>query len=321
MRKSFISTLVELAEQDDRVVLLTGDLGFGVVEAFQQRFPDRFFNVGVAEQNMIGVATGLAEAGFLPFAYSIATFATLRPYEFIRNGPALHRLPVRIVGVGGGVEYGLNGPTHYALEDLAIMRALPELTIVAPADNAQAASALRATFDMPGPIYFRLGKDDAPELAPLGGRFELGRLDVLAEGGDAAIVTVGPLAAEALRAADDLAEAEIHVTVAAVASVSPAPVDDLVELLEQVPLVVTVENHRSSGGVGSLVAEVAAERASGTRVVRLGLDADTGGAVGSYRFLLETHGLTHDQIAARVAGELERDGRAPIRLRVSNADG
>ena len=106
VRATFVRTLVELAEEDERIVLLTGDLGFTVVEPFAERFPDRFFNVGVAEQNMVGVATGLAEAGFVPFVYSIATFATLRPYEFIRNGPVLHHLPVRVVGVGGGLEYG-----------------------------------------------------------------------------------------------------------------------------------------------------------------------------------------------------------------------
>ena len=147
MRATFIRTLVELAEEDKRIVLLTGDLGFTVVEPFAERFPDRFFNVGVAEQNMIGVATGLAEAGFVPFAYSIATFATLRSYEFVRNGPVLHRLPVRIVGVGGGLEYGMNGLTHYALEDIAVMRTQPGMTVLAPADFQQARTALCASQD------------------------------------------------------------------------------------------------------------------------------------------------------------------------------
>src|SRR5580658_5156121 len=119
MRKMFVETLVNLAEQDERVMLLTGDLGFGVVEPFMSKFPKRFINVGVAEQNMVGVATGLAESGFIPFVYSIVTFATLRPYEFIRNGPILHQFPVRIVGVGGGMEYGHNGASHYGLEDIA----------------------------------------------------------------------------------------------------------------------------------------------------------------------------------------------------------
>src|SRR6266516_2483950 len=122
MRGAFTKAVTELAQRDPRIVLLTGDLGYMALEPFADAFPDRFFNVGVAEQNMIGLATGLAEAGFIPFAYSIATFATMRPYEFLRDGPILHELPVRLVGVGGGLDYGHNGVTHYALEDVALMR-------------------------------------------------------------------------------------------------------------------------------------------------------------------------------------------------------
>src|SRR5258708_5655218 len=130
------------------------------LEPFIDAFPERFFNVGVAEQNMVGLATGMAEAGMVPFVYSIAPFATLRPYEFIRNGPLLHRLPVRVVGIGGGVEYGPNGISHYAIEDVAVMRAQPNMTVIAPADPLQATEALLATPSRPGPTYFRLGKDD-----------------------------------------------------------------------------------------------------------------------------------------------------------------
>ena len=143
MRKAFIDSLCELARVDERVLLLTGDLGFMVMESFRKNFPKQFINMGVAEQNMIGVATGLAEAGFLPYCYSIATFASLRGFEFIRNGPVLHRLPVRIVGMGMGFEYGHAGPTHYAVEDIGALRTLPGLTIVIPADSAQAASTRR----------------------------------------------------------------------------------------------------------------------------------------------------------------------------------
>ena len=177
MRATFIRTLVGLADDDPRILLLTGDLGYTVVEPFAERFPERFFNMGVAEQNMVGVATGLAEAGYVPFVYSIATFASLRPYEFIRNGPVLHRLPVRIVGVGGGLDYGPNGATHHALEDLAVMRVQPGLTVVAPADYEQARSALRATNRYTGPIYFRLGKDESTTIPGLDGRFAPGRAE------------------------------------------------------------------------------------------------------------------------------------------------
>src|SRR5882724_11531146 len=160
MRGAFIRTLAEIAEHDSRVLLLTGDLGFMALEPFADRFPDRFFNVGVAEQNLVGIATGLAEAGFIPFVYSIVTFASLRPFEFIRNGPVLHHLPVRVVGMGMGFGYGPSGATHYALEDVAALGTLLGLTIVIPASPGQAVTAIRDTQTLDGPVYYSLGKDD-----------------------------------------------------------------------------------------------------------------------------------------------------------------
>ena len=172
MRGAFINTLVELATSDPRILLLTGDLGYTVLEPFSKKFPDRFFNVGVAEQNMVGLSTGLSEAGFIPFLYSIVTFASLRPYEFIRNGPILHQLPVRIVAIGGGFEYGHAGPTHHGLEDVGVMRIQPGITVIAPADAEQTRNALLETWDLPGPVYYRLGKNDKTTVPGLAGQFE-----------------------------------------------------------------------------------------------------------------------------------------------------
>jgi transketolase len=305
MRGAFLKTLADLAGSDDRIVLLTGDLGFTVVEPFADRFPKRFFNVGVAEQNMVGVATGLAEAGFIPFVYSIATFATLRAYEFIRNGPVLHHLPVRIVGIGGGFEYGSAGFTHHALEDIAVMRVLPGLTVVAPADPAQAAAALYAIWDLPGPIYFRLGKDDRATVPGLDGSFELGRMERLRDGRDVAIVTMGAIANEALAAADALQEAGIESTVLIVSTISPAPIDGLAQMLEGFRTIVTVEAHYQVGGLGSLVCEVMAERSPGAHVIRLGVSGSPGGVSGSEGFLNRAHGLSRDMIAARIRSLLD----------------
>ncbi|HEX4743269.1 MAG TPA: 1-deoxy-D-xylulose-5-phosphate synthase, partial [Candidatus Limnocylindria bacterium] len=179
MRAAFVRALTDLASADDRVVLLVGDLGYTVVEPFAEAHPKRFFNVGVAEQNMIGVATGLAEGGFIAYAYSIATFAALRPYEFIRNGPILHGLPVRVVGVGGGFEYGPAGASHHALEDVAVMRTQPGIAVIAPADHQQAATAFRACWDAQGPAYYRIGKDDRRVVDGLDGRFRPGRAEMV----------------------------------------------------------------------------------------------------------------------------------------------
>ena len=306
MRNDFIDELVALAEADERVMLLTGDLGFMVLEEFAQRYPDRFVNCGVGEQNMLGVATGLAEAGFVPFAYSIATFATLRPYEFIRNGPALHDLPVRIVGVGGGFDYGHNGITHFALEDYAVMRAQPRIATIAPADAAQARAALRATADLPGPAYFRISKrGDA--LPGLDGRFELGRLDVVREGGDVAILAIGSIAHEAVAAAETLAGRGVEATVGLVSSFNPSPIDDIATLLAEMPAVLTLEAHYRDGGLGSLVAETIAERGLGCRLLRAGVSRMPGGEAGSQSFLEERHELG----AAQLVDRLER-ALAPV---------
>jgi transketolase len=304
VRATFVRTLVDLAEEDERIVLLTGDLGFTVVEPFAERFPDRFFNVGVAEQNMLGVATGLAEAGYVPFAYSIATFATLRSYEFIRNGPVLHRLPVRVVGVGGGLEYGMNGLTHYALEDIAVMRAQPSMTVLAPADHQQARAALIASAAVPGPVYFRLGKNETQTVPGLDGRLRLGEVEQIGAGRDVAIVATGSIAHEAVAAVDLLEARGWHARLVVAACLSPAPTDALAGALRGVAHAVTVEAHYLSGGLGSLVSEVIAESGLPCRVVRCGV-ADLPECVGSEAFMNNAHGLSAEAIARTAIQALE----------------
>lgn len=308
MRRTFLRTLTDLAEHDPRLMLLTGDLGYTVVEPFAERFPGRYFNVGVAEQNMVGLATGLAEGGFIPFVYSIATFASLRPYEFIRNGPVLHRSPVRVVGVGGGFEYGPAGSTHHGLEDIGVMRMQPGITVVAPADHRQTDTALRATWDLPGPIYYRLGKDEHTSLPGLEGRFELGRATVVRAGEDLAIVTIGSIAAQVAEAADCLATRGIECAVIVVASLNPSPDGDLVNILAGRRVALTVEAHYVTGGLGSLVSEVVAERGLGCRVIRCGVRAAPDGISGSEEYLLEAHGLSADRLVDTALGALGRLG-------------
>jgi transketolase len=300
MRNEFIQTLADLAERDPRVVLLTGDLGFGVLEAFGERFPDRFYNAGVAEQNMVGVATGLAEAGMIPFVYSIATFASMRPYEFIRNGPVLHQLPVRIVGVGGAFEYGHNGATHYALEDVGVLRMQRGLTVVVPGDAAHARSALTQTYALARPIYYRVSKG-GPSIAGLEPGFELGRLTRLRAGRDVALIALGSMAGDALAAAERLASDGLDVAVAMVSSFNPSPVDDLADLLTGVPLAVSVESHFVDGGLGTLVAEVIAEHGLATRLRRCGVEELPRGVTGSQGFLHDRHGISPAGIAGAVA--------------------
>jgi transketolase len=303
MRNAFVQEICELAERDPRIVLLTGDLGFAVLEPFAERFPDRFFNAGGAEQNMIGVATGLAESGMIPFAYSIATFASMRPYEFIRNGPVLHQLPVRIVGVGGGFDYGHNGATHYALEDVGVLRLQRGLTVVVPADDDHARAALAETVSLPGPVYYRVSKG-GPAVPGLNGRFELGRMVQLRAGADIALVAIGPIVDQALIAAEQLAADGIDAAVALVSSFNPAPVGDLADLLSSVPLALTIESHYLDGGLGTLAAEVIAENGLGTRLIRRGVSSIPRGLTGSQAFLEDVHGISAPAITATVASAM-----------------
>jgi transketolase len=298
LRKQFVSTLIGIASRDERVVLLTADLGFMVLEPFAERHPDRFFNVGVAEANMMSLAAGMAHEGLIPFCYSIATFASMRGYEQFRNGAVLHQLPVRIVAIGGGFAYGTAGPTHHALEDIALMRVQPGVAIIAPADDGQVDRVLRDHYALPQPMYLRLAKETAshPEL---NGRFRWGRLEVIGDG-DIAIVTIGSMTGVALEARRRLQAQGIETAVAVAASIAPAPTDDLVALLSTKRACITIEDHRPVGGLGSLVAETIADHGLGLRLVRCGVTDPAGQTTGSEDFLRHRNGLDVNGLLAAV---------------------
>ena len=303
MRQSFIKCLIQLAISDERIVLLTGDLGYSVLESFRDRFPNRFFNVGVAEQNMVGVATGLAEAGLLPFVYSIATFASLRAYEFIRNGPILHRLPVRIVGTGGGFEYGHCGLTHHGLEDVGVMRIQKGITVVVPADRQQAETALRSTWNLSGPIYYRVGKDENTIVPCLDGRFELGRAHTICEGKDILFVVMGSIASDVVCSVTTLKDRGVNCKVMVVAGMNPSPIDDLLVALRRYRLVISVETHYSVGGLGSLLAEIIADNGIGCRLIRCGVDSIPDGISGSQAYFHAKLGLSPAHLIETVMKE------------------
>ncbi len=301
MRNEALQVLAELAEHDERIVFLTADLGYGVVEPFFERFPERAFNVGVAEQNMLAMATGLAEAGMIPYVYSIATFAALRPFEFLRNGPVLHQLPVRIIGVGGGMEYSTNGPTHLALEDVGVLRTQPGLGIICPVDTLQARTALAATYDASGPIYYRLSKFDVPPTSGLPVGWDGAGAHVLSRGdGSVAILALGASTSELPAARNALRTAGIEATLVAVSVIAPAPIPMLREIAASHKLVVTVESHHLVGGLGSLVCEVVAEHGLGTRVLRCGVARAPVGKVGSASYLARWAEIDGASVARRI---------------------
>lgn len=301
MRKAFVESLCELAERDDRVMLLTADLGWSILEPFAERFPDRFVNVGVAEQNMLGIATGLARQGFVPFAYSIATFASMRGYEQFRNGPALHSLPVRLVGSGGGFAYGHAGPTHHAVEDLAIARTLPGVTVLAPADGAQTRTVIEATAGLPGPVYLRIDKAEVADVAGLDGRFLYDEPILVRPGRRVLLVSTGSITAEAIAAADQLRARSVFPAVAVMAHLSFRGHEGLADLLSKYPEVVAVEEGSEAGGLGSLLAETIADFGLGCRLLRLGVRTPLQEHHGGRSYLLKKHRLDPTSLAARVA--------------------
>jgi transketolase len=304
VRTAFIETILEMAAKDPKILLLTADLGFTVLEKFAKAFPGRFVNVGVAEANMMGLATGLALDGWKPYVYSIATFASMRGYEQVRNGPVLHQLPVRIIGTGGGFAYGHAGITHFALEDYAIFRTLPGMTVVSPADPAQTKSALLETAALPGPVYFRMGKGGNPAVPGLNGRFKLGDLERVRVGKDALLVVTGPITPVAVEAAAELERQGINAAVLVAATLGPVSAVKLGAQLDSFPVVATIEEHFVRGGLGSLVAEVLSQRGAKSRLVRLGVDEMITGVSGSMDYLRRRAGLMSDQIAARVVEAL-----------------
>jgi transketolase len=300
MRKALVQAVIDLAKRDDRIAFLTGDLGYMALEPVREALGRKFFNVGVAEQNMVGMATGLAEAGFVPFVYSIAPFAALRPFEFIRNGPALHRLPVRVVGMGMGFEYGHAGPTHYAIEDVGVMRTLTGVCTVIPADAPQAYRAIMATSDLNCPVYYSLGKDDRNVVPELDGQFALQRIQTIGNGNAAAIITMGSISREAVSAAAELRARGIDTTVAVVSAFNPSPEDDLAALLARVPMAISVEAHVATAGVGSLAAQIIAERALRCRLRMLGVRLSPDGRSGSQPAMWRKHGIDRASIVSAV---------------------
>lgn len=296
MRTALIETVAELARADGRIMLLTADLGWGVVERFAAQHPTRFVNVGVAEANMASLGTGLALVGFVPYLYSIATFTSMRCYEQVRDGAVVHGLPVRIVGVGGGFAYGHAGPTHWALEDLALARVQPGMTVIAPVDPAQTRSAVRATAALPGPVYFRVGKGNNAELPGLNGRFALHRPEVVREGRGLLFLATGSVAHEALAAAAMLQD--VHPGVAVLAHLGFAPGDELCELLRLFRWVVTVEDGYAAGGLGALVAQAIAERGLGCRLQTCGVAEPVDGVSGTENYLRRRYRLDAPELAA-----------------------
>ena len=291
MRTAFIEALSQLAEEDPRILLITGDLGFGVLDDFRERFPDQFANVGVAEQNMTGVGAGIALTGHTVFTYSIGNFPILRPLEQVRNDVCYHEANVKIVTVGGGMAYGALGPSHFATEDLAIMRALPNMTVVAPGDPVEVEKLTPQIARTSGPVYLRLGRAGEARLHPDNAEITLGQPALVREGDDVLLLTSGGILPEALEAAEMLEDESVSAQVVSVHTVRPLAREAIVEMSAGFPVVITCEEHSIVGGLGGAVAEALMEAGVRTTFRRFGLPSEFPTGVGSQEYLRKVNGV------------------------------
>ena len=305
MRNAFASELLELAKQDDRIVLLMGDIGNRLFDRYKAHCPNRFFNCGVAEANMVGVAAGMALSGLRPVLYTIAPFMTSRCFEQIKLDLCLHRLPIVLIGVGGGLSYASLGPTHHSFEDIAILRTLPGMTVVCPADAAEVRLALREASQRDGPVYLRLGKKGEPAVHQSAPDFAIGRGIELRAGEDVCLLGTGNILPEVLGAAEILSGHGVSARVVSMHTVKPLDEALLSDAFSRFRLVVTVEEHSLIGGFGAAVAEWLADRPrvgeSAPRLLRLGMKDAFFGCAGDQRYAREHFGLS----AARIAEAVE----------------
>ena len=305
LRDVWADTLVELAATNADLLVLDADLATSTKsEKFARAFPDRFLQMGIAEQGMVGTAVGLASLGFVPWVSSFTVFLTHRAVDQVRMSVAQTGANVKIGAAYSGVQLGFSGKTHLDVQDLAIMRAMPDMTVLAPGDAAECAAMVRWATATPGPVFMRLGRESGPDLFASDYRFEPGRVIRLREGADALLVSTGQQTARTLAAAELLAGRGIDAGVLHVPSLKPVDEAAIARAAAGVPIVLTVEEHSVLGGLGGLVAEIVTSHEP-RRVIRIGIE-DVWGESAPNAWMLERHGLTAERVAERVAKELVR---------------
>jgi len=300
MRTAFINTLTKLAKRNPDIFLLTGDLGYSVIEAFQKDFPRRFFNIGVAEANMAGIAAGLALSGKTVFMYSIVPFVTMRCFEQIRNDICIQNLKVRIIGAGGGLCYGSAGPTHHSIEDISIMRSLPNMTVICPGDPLEAELAIRSSENYPGPVYIRLGRSKEPAVHTGIKGFKIGKAILINGGRDVAIIATGNMLNTAAQVTRGLLRRGISVCLISMHTVKPIDKEIIRSVVLKAKAVFTIEEHSIIGGLGSAVSEVLAEEGKEVCFTRIGLPDAYPKEIGSQEYLRSKLGLSINDVERRI---------------------
>lgn len=300
MRDAYLSALYRLAGENGNVLALISDNGAIVYDKFRRDFPKQYFNYGISEANMVASAAGLASCGKLPFAYTITNFLTMRAFEFIRNDVCLQEMNVKLVGTGAGFAYSTLGPTHHGTEDIALMRALPNIAIVSPASPKETYKATLACAAHSGPTYLRLGTSKEPEIYDGDHDFVFGRGIVLSEGDDATIFSTGSITRDALDAALELKKNGVSAGVVNIHTIRPLDVGLIVGRAKATGAVVTVEEHNVNGGLGGAIAEALLENGCCPAFFRMGLTTGFCAGYGSRAEMKEINGLSPKHIIARV---------------------
>ena len=308
MRDTFVKTLVELAKENAEIELVTGDLGFGVLKPFWEQCPDQFTNAGIAEQNMTSMAAGMALEGKTVFTYSIGNFPTLRCLEQIRNDCAYHKANVKVVCIGGGFVYGSLGMSHQATEDLAILRALPDVVVMAPADLVEAEECTKALAKHKGTAYLRLGRGGEKRIHSRIKNFEIGKAIKVYEGERIAIFSTGAIFEEVTEAYEGLKALGYNPTVYTFPTVKPIDKEIIKKIATEYELITTVEEHNIIGGFGSAVAEVMAEmKNKQAHLMRIGLDDVYSIRVGNQKYLRTQYGMDCNSILKRITEEIKNE--------------
>ncbi len=308
MRNAFADEITRLAPEDPRLVLLSGDIGNKLFDKFKAAGPGRFFNCGVAEANMMGVAAGMALSGLRPVIYTITPFTTTRCYEQIRVDVCYHGAPVIIVGTGSGLSYAELGPTHHSCEDLAILRVLPGMTVLAPCDSTELRHLLRAALKHDGPVYMRIGKKGEPPILPdPAPSIEIGRAVRVRDGRDVCLIGCGTIMSEVIKAADILSAQGVSARVESFHTVKPLDLRCLDDAFRDFGLVAVCEEHGRLGGLGSAVAEwKCQQRGDLGRLISFGVDDEFMHEVGSQEYARRRFAIDGESIATRVATTLRQ---------------
>lgn len=304
MRVAFVNTLFDLAKKDKNILLLTGDLGYSVLESYMEELPRQFLNMGVAEQNMAGVAAGMAMEEKTPFIYSIVPFTTMRNFEQIRNDICYQNLNVKIVGTGAGFSYGPYGHTHHGLEDVGILRTLPNLTIFSPADPIETAFVTKKAVAIKGPVYIRLGKAGEPKVHSGKPRLVIGKGTIITDGEDIALLATGTMVYRALQVSEKLYKLGLRAQVISIHTIKPFDTKLVLNLVKKTKPIFTLEEHSIIGGLGSAVAEVLAENGLSTIFRRIGVLDRFTKVIGNQEYMRRANGLSVGQIKKTILASL-----------------